>query len=316
MMKLKLLGLTCSSILLAIAGCGGAVEDSNAAAASGSKSKGLGGATVQGGATAQGGATTDGGATAQGGEGGSNGHSCWYDGVLWPAGVTFPANDGCNSCSCIIGLPVCTFLDCPNGCEYQGVHVVLGETVPAGDGCNSCTCSSTGSSAISCTSATCIGSCSYAGRMYGNGDGFPSTDGCNQCGCENGNVWCQTMFCGECAPSTEYWRKYVGVTSSECATIRLACPTGSAAFSNACGCGCEQSPDCPKDFLCMRTDAPPTIDGGAGGASGAYPKPYIPVPVGGSSGTGISDGAPTDTPCATPAQQAQCPLTPVDTIIL
>jgi hypothetical protein len=47
-------------------------------------------------------------------------------------------------------------------------------------------------------------------------------------------------------------------TPDTCPVIKYTCPEGTSHFSNACGCGCEQSADCPEWFNCMPgPDAPP-----------------------------------------------------------
>jgi hypothetical protein len=45
-------------------------------------------------------------------------------------------------------------------------------------------------------------------------------------------------------------RDYVGESPEICAVIRYACPELTEGFSNACGCGCEQSEDCPATVDC------------------------------------------------------------------
>jgi hypothetical protein len=41
-----------------------------------------------------------------------------------------------------------------------------------------------------------------------------------------------------CDPNNELWRDYKG-TPTSCQVIRYSCPSGTASFQNACGCGCE-----------------------------------------------------------------------------
>lgn len=81
--------------------------------------------------------------------------------------------------------------------------------------------------------------CSYGGKTFDAGSSFPSTDRCNTCSCgANGTVYCTKMAC-VCNPDSEPYRNYLG-TAASCATIRYSCTTGWHAFTNACGCGCEQ----------------------------------------------------------------------------
>jgi hypothetical protein len=61
-----------------------------------------------------------------------------------------------------------------------------------------------------------------------------------------------TILCRDdaCIPDAEYNRKYVGM-GSECALIDFVCEKNTANFSNECGCGCEQSQDCPRFIDCQ-----------------------------------------------------------------
>jgi len=52
-------------------------------------------------------------------------------------------------------------------------------------------------------------------------------------------------------------RRYVGKSPEECAAIRFRCEANTTAFSNECGCGCEQDPSCPAWVDCMPTFTPP-----------------------------------------------------------
>jgi hypothetical protein len=194
--------------------------------------------------------------------------------------------------------------------------------VPAGDGCNTCYCdagSTTGTAAVSCTKAACVGSCSYAGTMYANGASFASTDGCNSCSCSNGNVLCTAMAC-VCNPSTEYWRNYVSTSPTECMLIDYACPTNSAGFGNACGCGCEQNRNCPEYFYCVDASGAAGTSGSGGAPSaalaatgGTTSKIAVDIAApGGTTGAGGQVGVSLPIiACATAAQLAQCPLTPI-----
>lgn len=174
---------------------------------------------------------------------------CEYGGSTRQAGESFPALDGCNTCTCFEDSTVaCTELACAEGCEYAGQLYGTGESFPAGDGCNTCTCEVGGF--VSCTLAVC-GVCSYNGQSYVPGDVFPAGDGCNSCTClDDGSVACTDMACA-CDPAAEWWRDYVGMSPEECALIDFGCPPNTTGFENACGCGCEQSKDCPQFFDCM-----------------------------------------------------------------
>lgn len=105
--------------------------------------------------------------------------------------------------------------------------------------------------------------CEYDGVNYAPGDSFPATDGCNTCTCmEDGTVACTEMAClpDDCDPEAEWWREYVGDSPETCAVIRFACEGQTTYFANACGCGCEQSADCPEWFNCMPGPGVPGCD--------------------------------------------------------
>lgn len=89
------------------------------------------------------------------------------------------------------------------------------------------------------SAAPVVTTCSYGGKTFDEGASFPSTDRCNTCSCgPNGSVACTKRAC-VCNPESEPYRNYVG-TPATCPTIRYTCATGWHAFSNPCGCGCEQ----------------------------------------------------------------------------
>lgn len=338
-MKLHLIGFVSLVPALVLAGCGGATAtydpEGGGEAASGGDSgtstegggtstslvTGVGSSVNRGGSTSKGGSPGKGGSAAVGGSyatggspvtsWGSSSGFCTYGKVLYPVGSTFPSSDGCNSCYCgnVDGVS-CTAMACWNGCEFEGNYLQSGESIQSSDGCNTCTCSydaTTGASALGCTQMACVGSCRYAGRMYANGDGFLATDGCNKCSCSNGSISCSDMAC-VCNPSTEYWRIYEAYSATDCAKLDYACPSrGSAPFANACGCGCEESPDCPPSFSCI-TDTLVSPAGGAGGASNADIA-ELPLPPSGGSGSGVSYDPAIE--CVSAAERAACPLSPM-----
>jgi hypothetical protein len=177
---------------------------------------------------------------------------CTYQGKQYAPGQSFPAGDGCNNCFCSgDGSVGCTLMDCSSAlCFYAGQTYSPGQTFPATDGCNHCACQSDGS--VVCTEKDCAAICVYGGKTYTPEDGvFPSLDGCNTCQCTNeGFVSCTELACS-CNPAAEWWREYVATSPQDCMVIDYACPENTIAFSNACGCGCEQSQQCPQFFDCM-----------------------------------------------------------------
>lgn len=53
-----------------------------------------------------------------------------------------------------------------------------------------------------------------------------------------------------CDPKTEWWRKYVATDAKQCQLIKFYCQPNTLHFSNACGCGCEQSKECKPYYDC------------------------------------------------------------------
>lgn len=70
-------------------------------------------------------------------------------------------------------------------------------------------------------------------------------------GCYTRTLCGNTILCIDdaCDPDTEYNRKYVGL-GDKCQLIDFTCDDPTTAFFNDCGCGCEQSPDCPQYVDC------------------------------------------------------------------
>jgi hypothetical protein len=95
---------------------------------------------------------------------------------------------------------------------------------------------------------------------------------CGCCPCADGERNGPNVCLGGCyAPASdagtacnpvaeEHRRKYIGSSPASCATIRFTCPAKTTAFSNACGCGCEQQANCPEWFNCQPTPVPPGCD--------------------------------------------------------
>lgn len=171
---------------------------------------------------------------------------CDFEGETHSVGDTWLSSDGCNTCECMSdGNVGCTLMACPV-CTYQGTSYWPGDTFS--DGCNSCTCMDDGT--VACTDMACP-ACVYAGQEYWPGDTFPAIDGCNTCECTaDGTVACTEIACS-CDPQAEWWRDYVSTDPQECQLIDPNCPANTASFGNACGCGCEQSAECPQYFDCM-----------------------------------------------------------------
>jgi len=177
--------------------------------------------------------------------------TCSYGGEEYESGESIPSD--CGGCACAEdGSVICDAVDCSVGiCQYEGASYEDGDVFAAGDGCNTCSCEAGGD--VMCTTIGC-GACTYAGAQYQDGDTFDALDGCNTCTCgADGSVGCTKVAC-LCDPASEWWREYAATSPNECAVIDYACPENTTAFSNDCGCGCEQSSECPQVFDCE----PPT----------------------------------------------------------
>jgi hypothetical protein len=232
----------------------------------------------------------------------NNPNYCMYGELIYSLGSTFTVEDGCTTCYCdYSGGLACTSNSC--ACVYFGMNFWFGENVAAIDGCNQCVCLEGGG--ISCTTSPCPSACTYTGRTYAQGDKFSAVDGCNTCTCKAGVVSCGTLDCA-CNAEKEYWRQYVAHSPNECASLKYRCQPGSTAFNNACGCGCEQSPDCPSYFDC--SDQP----FGGGGTSGTLPG-YGGALAGGTSGAGSTYYPPG---CPGSAELHVCPLSRINRPLL
>jgi hypothetical protein len=210
--------------------CGGSTDDDadrgamGGASGDGASSGGSESGGSESGGTAAGGADTGGAPTGGAESGGTGGIDCSMVGCAPPPLCAEGCTDVCGCCSC-----------------GAGEEMVI-DGVP-----HTCTGGCWAPDAETCT---------YDGRVYEVGDSFPATDGCNHCFCDaSGLVACTAMACF-CSPDAEYWRDYVG-TPETCPLIDFVCPEGATHFSNECGCGCEQSIDCPEWLDCMPGGAPP-----------------------------------------------------------
>jgi hypothetical protein len=58
----------------------------------------------------------------------------------------------------------------------------------------------------------------------------------------------------------DHHRSYIGKSPAECMTIRYKCGPNTTAFSNSCGCGCEQPATCPEFYDCEPSPGTPPCD--------------------------------------------------------
>jgi hypothetical protein len=206
--------------------------------------------------------------------------SGFFDGVcgtpMCTPGEVTPAGDGCNTCTCQMdGTLACTMRACMgplvcdagladcDGDESNGCETNL-ERSP--DNCGQCgnVCLSATGAMQRCVAGMCAstdggGTCVYQGTDYELGDSFQARDGCNVCTCSGDEmgaaVECTTLGC-MCNPSNETnYREYVGMSAAECMAMDLVeCPDHTSYFGNECGCGCQQSDECPASYHCGRNE--------------------------------------------------------------
>lgn len=212
-------------------GCGGATFDPGEEAATGGSSSGIGG-----------------------GSAGTGGTSSGTGGIVGPAGTGGQATGG----GVGSGGDLCAMAGCaaPPLCA-EGCTAL----------CGCCLCTEGEARDIDGLKHACVGgcwapvdvTCEYLGTQYSYGATFPASDGCNECEClPDGTISCTLIGCLSCDPDAEiHVRSYVAESPEECMLIDYVCPENTTPFGNDCGCGCEQSPDCPEWFDCM-----PTVDGG------------------------------------------------------
>ena len=176
-----------------------------------------------------------------------------------PAGWTLYPTAECTPTTpptmCAAGMADCDG-DAADGCETNVMTSALN--------CGACgnVCSVAGGTA-SCDQGKCVSpsepNCFYNGVEHRLGDKFFAQDGCGQCSCMSvdfsmaegsGDVFCEDIAC-QCDPSRKSsFLGYIETDPTKCDPIPYMCPENTTVFKNECGCGCEQSVDCPVDFDC------------------------------------------------------------------
>jgi len=146
--------------------------------------------------------------------------------------------------------------DATNGCETNIMTSALN--------CGACgnVCMTFISGTLACSQGKCLSdepqTCFYGGVTYTASDKFggrfPSQDGCNSCDCvldmnSKASISCTAAQC-ECDAASETYRNYVATDPMKCELIDFMCPQDTTMFTNDCGCGCQQSTDCPNVFDC------------------------------------------------------------------
>lgn len=172
-----------------------------------------------------------------------------------PAGwKTYTTPDCSATDACAPGKADCDG-DPSNGCET--------DVTSDPNNCGSCgnVCMSSDGVMETCAMSACIGpeqqvgtGCFYGGVDHAAGDSFASRDGCNACSClitgdGTTDIACTDKAC-VCMPDREPYRKYAGTSPDACKAVDFSCPEDTTPFTNDCGCGCEESDECPNSFDC------------------------------------------------------------------
>lgn len=194
------------------------------------------GGTVEGGATGLGG-------TATGGRSPNAGGTAATLGTGGTSGTPGIGGSGASQCD-VVGCAPAPL--CAEGCGFE---------------CGCCPCAEGEVMDIAAVKHECIGgcwapvdaACEWLGRFHAVGATFAAENGCDTCLCEvDGTVGCTAEGCPPCNPGAERnQRQYVTTDPLECELIDYVCAGATTSFSNECGCGCEQDPDCPNYIDCM-----------------------------------------------------------------
>jgi hypothetical protein len=175
--------------------------------------------------------------------------------------------------ACLPEMTVCASgkADCDgdpaNGCETN--------VMTSAQNCGACgsVCMAVGGTGT-CDQGKCVTpeqqTCFYGGVEYAPGATFPSRDGCNSCSCildmkSVPSVACTERAC-QCDPTTDTYRKYVVTDPTKCELTDFMCAENTTPFANDCGCGCQQSLDCPNVFDCtpdpktMKSNCDPALE--------------------------------------------------------
>jgi hypothetical protein len=86
-------------------------------------------------------------------------------------------------------------------------------------------------------------------------------------------------------PDTAHNRKYI---ATDCSGLDWECTPPTKSFENECGCGCQQSDECPAHLGCVNLMPLPEEADARPGTGGSSPGP-LPNPGGGS---GVAAGPP------------------------
>ncbi len=165
----------------------------------------------------------------------------------------FDTLDQCQGLVCMAGTADCDG-DPSNGCE---INI---DSDPENCGACGSMCMTAPDTMVACSAGECQltsitrDTCVYGGVEYQPGAEFPSRDGCNTCSCidETGptaSIACTDAACA-CDPESEPYRNYVTQDPGSCSLVDFACTGNTTAFFNDCGCGCEQSSECPDSMDC------------------------------------------------------------------
>jgi len=187
----------------------------------GVSSSGAGRSTLTGGNGGNGPVETGGkGGTAVGFTGDCSNVPCWTT-PLCTAGCIFP----CGCCPCTEGTTMNAY-KCEGGCWADN------KSAPLASGC--------------------YYDGAWGPQLFKRGEQFVARNFCSTCKCTDDNVVvCFELACCDTANRKTPRRFYAG-DQETCSTFDLLECKGINAtkFSDDCGCGCQQDPDCPESFDC------------------------------------------------------------------
>jgi len=181
------------------------------------------------------------------------GGGCDVDGRHYAEGERFQAS--CNTCTCLVGEPVCTRQACPTAsCDYAGATYEDGARFPASDGCNQCSCEA---GSIFCTEEGCNtcadGECAHGETCLANGASAPGLGDiwCNTCTCRDGLLGCTQIACFpqmfDTPPCEPFSCEYYGVCY----------PPGTGTEDGCCGCATEAQQQAGAGSGCIQPSSCP-----------------------------------------------------------
>lgn len=239
---------------LLVGACGGSVDHDPGASGgpgTGGRQGADGGSRNPGGTPFTGGAQTSGGAQTYGGKSSSGGEQtcCLAEAICQPDEKEIPSLKDCPAGYACHETTIC----CSTiYCARPTVQCTAVPVCDAGDAEITGECPPD----LSCYTRSLCGStirCRHSD--FGAGGSSGSAGGTGVGGSVGGSAGAGGSA-GSCSPTEEYNRNYVSLSPAECTLIFYGCAPPTKMFSNACGCGCEQSASCPEWVNCEPGSTP------------------------------------------------------------